>query len=70
MNRMIEKNPVVAVLFVAVFSALGFLALKALLGGVESTDYVTAPLVGIGGAIGYHFGRRRSEQRRRDATPR
>ena len=59
------ENPVAATIFVGVFAALGFLALKAVAGGIESADFVIAPLVGIGGAVGYRIGQRRSERRRK-----
>lgn len=54
-------------LLVALLAALGFLALKALTGGVESTDYVVAVAAGIGAAIGFHIGNRRRERKERRA---
>jgi hypothetical protein len=59
------ENPVAATIFAGVFAALGFLGLKALFGGIETIDFVIAPLVGVGSAIGYRVGVRRSEQNRR-----
>ena len=64
MTKLFE-NQVFATIFVGVFAALGFLALTAVVDGLESADYVTAPLVGVGSAIGYRIGRRRSERKRR-----
>jgi hypothetical protein len=58
------ENPVAATIFVGVFAALGFLGLTAVVDGVESADYITAPLVGIGGAVGYRIGRRRADAKR------
>jgi purine-cytosine permease-like protein len=59
------ENPVAATILVGVLAALGFLGLKAVLGGIETADLVTAPLVGIGSAVGYRLGVQRSERKRR-----
>ena len=61
----LSENPIAATIFVGVFAALGFLALKAVLGGIETADYISAPAIGIGGAIGYRFGARRAEEKKR-----
>jgi hypothetical protein len=52
-------------ILVAVLAALGFLGLKALTGGVESTDYIVAVAAGIGAAVGFHIGNRRRERNER-----
>ena len=59
-------NPLARAILVGVLAAAGFLALKALTSGIEDGDYIVAPAVAIGGAIGFHWGVRRSERKRRE----
>ena len=59
------ESPVARAILVGVMAALLFLALKAVVGGIETSDYVVAPAAGIGSAVGFHIGRRRSERRQK-----
>ena len=59
------ENPLARAILVGVLAAAGFLALKAVTSGIEDADYITAPAVALGSAIGYHWGVRRSERKRR-----
>ncbi len=65
MTAAMRQNPIARAVLVGVLAALLFLALKAVTGGVETADYVTGPAVAVGAAVGYHFGTRRKERRRR-----
>ena len=58
-------NPLARAALAGVLAAVLFLALKVAVGGLEAADYVTAPAVAVGVAIGFHFGSRRSEEKRR-----
>ena len=60
----LQENPLAAMALVAVLAALGFLALKAVVDGLATVDLITAPLVGVGSAIGYRIGVRRSRRRK------
>ena len=59
------QNALAMTVLVGVLAAIGFLALKAATGGIEDSDYITAPAVAIGAAIGYHYGVRRRERKER-----
>ena len=59
------QNPIARAVLVGVLAALLFLALKAVTSGVEDADYIVAPAVAIGSAIGFHVGTRRRERKQR-----
>ncbi len=61
------QNLVARAVLVGVLAALGFLALNAATGGLDTADYITAVGVAIGGGAGYHYGVRRKERRDRAA---
>ena len=60
-----RQNPIARAALVGVLAAALFLALKAVTSGIEDGDYVVAPAVALGSAIGFHFGTRRRERKQR-----